>query len=291
MATDIYLFNVERGQCIAIKDNSSKWYIFDIGCSDSFSPISWIIEKEGEGVDIEQLTLSHYHGDHLGEIDKIYRLNVSSLYHVGHDDIYLTDCYESNSNESGSLIRKTIRYISDFEAPFRLFYGGGELEVSHQCLTMQETREIGGSTNTKVNNSSIVSRINVAGLSILICGDIENSGWDYIFNKNWLYRGDWDSLIENVDVLIAPHHGHSSGFSVKLMQSAYPSIVLASVASKNPHVDSRYSMPDFVKGWNLGCETRRLLTTRNEGHIKITVTERFFQKPKITVTKGVAALS
>lgn len=286
MTTDVYLFNVDRGQCLAIRGSSVKWYLFDIGCSYAFSPISWIIQKDGPDLSIEQLTLSHYHGDHLGDILKVRKLNVHNLYHVDHDDMYIADCFLSTSQDSAPLLRQSIEYIRNFNAPWRFFYNGDDIEVTRNSLTMIETREIGGSINTRVNNSSVISRISLSGLSILVCGDMESSGWEYIFNKDCFSRGSWDSLIENIDILIAPHHGHGSGFSTKLMQKARPAIVVASVASKNPNIDLRYSDKYFVKGWNIGGITRRLLTTRNDGHIRISVTNRFLQKDIISWKTG-----
>lgn len=268
MTTEIYLFNVDRGQCLAIRGDSGKWYIFDLGCCDAFSPLDWITEKYGPDISIEELTLSHYHGDHLGDIAKISNLEVSNLNHVEHDAMYITDCYSSNSQESHHLLRNAIRYAYNFNHS-SLYDDDKEIEIIHKALPMSEVQEIGGSYNNRVNNSSIVSRINLSCLSILVCGDMEKSGWSHIFNKSWYARSKWKSIVKNIDILIAPHHGHSSGYSVDLMRTANPSVVLASVASKNPHVEGRYSDHQFVKGWDIGGETKKLLTTRNDGHIKI----------------------
>ncbi len=57
------------------------------------------------------------------------------------------------------------------------------------------------------NNASIVTRINVFGYSILLCGDVMKDAWEVI-TKDPL----WQQFVSNIDVLVAPHHGHSSGY-------------------------------------------------------------------------------
>lgn len=64
--------------------------------------------------------------------------------------------------------------------------------------------------NSKIrNNSSILRYIEYSGVKILFAGDLEKDGWD------WLAENDIDfvkTLGNGLDILIAPHHGHKSGF-------------------------------------------------------------------------------
>ena len=59
------------------------------------------------------------------------------------------------------------------------------------------------------NNSSILRYIACNGVKVLFTGDLESVGWE------WLIAHDHDFLQTikcGVDILIAPHHGHKSGF-------------------------------------------------------------------------------
>ena len=60
------------------------------------------------------------------------------------------------------------------------------------------------------NNSSIVRYINADGVGILFCGDLETPGWEYLVNND----SHFVNLVKTngVNILIAPHHGHKSGF-------------------------------------------------------------------------------
>lgn len=64
--------------------------------------------------------------------------------------------------------------------------------------------------NSKVrNNSSIIRYIKYNNVKILFAGDLETAGWEWLAKNNKYFQ----TLMSNgLDVLIAPHHGHSSGF-------------------------------------------------------------------------------
>jgi hypothetical protein len=139
--------------------------------------------------------------------------------------------------------------------------------IKERALSADETRNLGGSPNSKVNNSSVVSRIDCYGNSILLCGDMEREAWEFVLNGS-LNSLFWRPLVSNVDVLVAPHHGHKSAYSQTLMDLAKPSVVLVSVASCDPSVDSRYSL---VSGIELSGSTYKCVTTRDWGHIYFSI--------------------
>ena len=103
------------------------------------------------------------------------------------------------------------------------------LAIGELCLPVAVARSIGGDANARVNNASVVTRIDVYGNSILICGDIEKEAWAAIINNTGDYGRLWRPFLSNIDILIAPHHGHRSGYSAELMNSAQPAVVLVSV--------------------------------------------------------------
>lgn len=84
-------------------------------------------------------------------------------------------------------------------------------------------------------------------------------------------NADMLSAVYGVNVLVAPHHGHSSGFSTDLMAAiGKPDIVIASCMSGDENVDSRYSDAKYVKGVYFQDGTvKRLLTTRSHGAITV----------------------
>jgi beta-lactamase superfamily II metal-dependent hydrolase len=144
----------------------------------------------------------------------------------------------------------------------------------------KDARALGGAANSRVNNASIITRINCYGHSILICGDMENECWDMVLNRSGR-KDQWRNLVSNIDVLVAPHHGHTSGFSTTLLQLAKPRVVLVSVVSGDQHVDSRYS-GEAVSGIIVNGNTYKALTTRSDGTISFTISP-----PKPGELKGI----
>ena len=85
--TYIWLFNVGRGLSICIRLPNNLGIIYDLGCSDSFSPIEFIeenilphLDKYGESGKPAQLIVSHPHQDHIQEANLV---NESDSYACG----------------------------------------------------------------------------------------------------------------------------------------------------------------------------------------------------------------
>lgn len=84
-------------------------------------------------------------------------------------------------------------------------------EINETYSLSVETCKSESTLQSKVrNNSSIIRYIKDDGISILFCGDLEKAGWELLLAQN-------PKLVERlksngVTILIAPHHGHKSGF-------------------------------------------------------------------------------
>jgi hypothetical protein len=108
---------------------------------------------------------------------------------------------------------------------------------------------------------------------------MENECWDLVLNQSQR-KAQWRALVSGVDVLVAPHHGHTSGYSCTLLSMARPRVVLVSVLSGDEHVDSRYS-GDAVSGIIVNGSTYKALTTRHRETIHFTI-----NPPKPGESKG-----
>ena len=272
MNLDFYLFDVSQGQCAATRLPNGSWCLFDAGQTPEFSPVHWIISQQNPPhQSVFKATISHFHGDHM--TDHIRLLNVTPSYFcvVRHDDLYLRDVAASSSKESfDSMMGFIHRYGMTYRQVSSPDYGNAcVFEIS---LPVGVARAIGGQPSSRVNNASIVTRIDCDGNSVLICGDMEKEGWEYALNKA-NEAAAWRQTVSNIDILVAPHHGHKSGFSEALMSYAKPAVVLVSVASKDPSVDTRYSSREFVRGLRLNETTHYMISTRrrSEGWIQVSI--------------------
>lgn len=279
MSVDFFLFNVEHGQAAALRLPTNRWCLFDLGASASFSPWEWVTTHLGTPSTAELrlrdalepsdrpywLTVSHLHGDHLTDVDRLEALPPRHINTVAFDEQYVRDALGSATASGRQLIQRFVGW-------FR--HGVGERDITpsfdgvmlaETSLSLAETRAIGGAQNSLVNNASIVTRIEYLGRSILLCGDVESRGWDALLEK-----GEARAIVSSVDVLVAPHHGHESGFSQRLLDLAQPSLVLVSAVTGDEHLDPRYSDPSISGFWD-GSRFRRHLTTRKDRHITISI--------------------
>lgn len=315
MTASFYLFDVDHGQCAALKLPNGKWCVFDAGCTASFSPINWIASRHPQitprsllgmasaipqpiaGVNsllggmgnaraggllglaaaappqtfsIYKATISHFHGDHIDDYETLLRYSPSFMRTVnGIDQEYLQDCYSTCSDRSRPKVSGFVNsYSSSFSGTHRADYG--EVSILELSLPANIARSVGGSANSRVNNASVVTRIDAYGNAILICGDLEKEAWDAIIADTGEYGQQWRPLLTNIDILVAPHHGHVSGYSTQLLNLAGPSVVLTSVVTKDPNVDSRYSQAP-VRGITIDNSPYSCITTRTKGHIKIDI--------------------
>lgn len=132
------------------------------------------------------------------------------------------------------------------------------------------------------NNSSIIRFIQANGVGVLFCGDLETPGWDYLIAT----RPDFAQTVQGrVNILIAPHHGHESGFSEKLFDviGDVDVVILSKGSEANidgTDVSTKYS--EHARG-HVYCPDNdkkseykgKVLTTRSNGTIFIDATEKF----------------
>lgn len=59
------------------------------------------------------------------------------------------------------------------------------------------------------NNSSIIRYIKYNSIRILYTGDLETPAWEWLVENN---KSFVDTVEDGIDIFIAPHHGHNSGF-------------------------------------------------------------------------------
>ncbi len=127
------------------------------------------------------------------------------------------------------------------------------------------------------NNSSMIRLIRYGGKKILFGGDLETEGWE------WLAKNDQNfinAMQDGVDILIAPHHGHKSGFPTALFDLAGDvDMVILSKASESEKddtdVSTRYA--EHARGVKYKSLKSRdyffgkTLTTRSNGDVFVEI--------------------
>jgi Metallo-beta-lactamase superfamily len=291
MSAEFYLFDVDHGQAAALKLPNGRWCVFDLGASQSFSPLAWIEAHDqrrratsptiadvlGPPFRLYYATATHLHADHLTEAEWISKHPPEFVRTVDFDNAYLQDALDSGSQQGQQIVVHFATWYRQKVKPGPNSPNFAGVSLRELGLSVEAARQLGGSPNSKVNNASIVTRLEYAGRSILLCGDVEEAAWDAVLSTQ-----EWRSLVSSVDILVAPHHGHKSGLSRTLMELARPTLVLVSVAAYDPNVDPGYSDQEIAGLWD-GSTFNRRLTTRDAGHILVQIEPSATSAGQVTV--------
>ncbi|MCG3126044.1 MAG: hypothetical protein CHACPFDD_00872 [Phycisphaerae bacterium] len=269
----VKVFDVAHGSASFLISPTGKFELVDLGARADWSPLDHIYRNYIPcGGRLDRIVLTHHHGDHL---DDVYKLTTDRMPRVvlrrSLVGRYEQACRESNSTEGQQKARHFDQLFAGYTGSVSdvdmgsLAWGIGNHNWS---LSVEQADAVTSSWGGMANCCSFVDLYDHSGTKMLLCGDMETDGMVLLLNT----YSDFRSMVRGVNILLAPHHGHSSGFSTDLMNAiGKPDIVIASIMSGDEHVDSRYSSSDWVKGvrWSDGS-VRRLLTTRNYGAITVT---------------------
>ena len=132
------------------------------------------------------------------------------------------------------------------------------------------------SATSNINNHSIVTIVSFGDAKILIPGDCESVGWNELLNAE---DGLFKKELKGVNILMAAHHGHASGYSVDLMKeiSSTLKLVIVSDGKYNEDVSITQNYSNASSGMlvknNRTNETKlaKCLTTRKNGRIYVRI--------------------
>ena len=118
------------------------------------------------------------------------------------------------------------------------------------------------------------------GQAVLYGGDLEEEGWEALLrNQEFVGR------LGRASVFIASHHGLDSGYFPALFDYLRPDVVILTAGSSDEPVVEKYEGRAGgmrVSSCGGGAAHRRVVTTRNDGDIRIEMSE-FQPRPSITV--------
>ena len=280
---EVIVFDVGNASCNYICSPNKYAMMIDCGsCSEKASPVDVIndyiskgyinpaayVSPEGIRYPMALLHITHPDDDHVRNADRVYKEMRPYL---------LKRTFTENFADADSI-------NDDYKKKFDMAYRGPNHDIDFGFevdATFSIPVEVVKNDNTlknKVrNNNSIVRFISYNGIRFLFTGDLETAGWD------WLIKNDPNfvkKVKDGVEVLIAPHHGHESGFPKALFDliGKVEVIILSkdSEASKEESdVYSNYS--SYAKGVvyvnrnDSEIYEAKVMTTRSNGNIHIRV--------------------
>lgn len=264
--TDILIFDVELGQCIFVYPHSNPEYgmLIDCGNTQEFEPIDFLISKGYiNNNNLSNLTLTNYDQDHFSGIQhlrsKVAITTVSFAPNLTSSEIKnlkeepYTEALNHVCHIKDTYINPAPNHIPPFSK--QVFH----LEKEH--LDTHDT-----------NNLSQVVFIEHHGSIICISGDLEEKGWETLFEKqpgikNWLAK---------TNIFVASHHGRDNGYYPEIFLHCKPECII--ISDKGIIHDTQKDMASVygqhVNGDGIALNNkpdskRKVITTRDDGHIYI----------------------
>jgi len=267
----IKIFDVAQGACSLLISPTGKREMIDFGCSRDWSPFNHVFKNLlGQDQTLHRIVLTHHHGDHLSDIKNLGSRRPGLILRRTFEGRYYEAAKKSNSPEGQKNAEQFAEIFDSWTGKpddSKVSEEAWGMAFGHYQLSVDEAASISNSENSLVNNCSFVRLYKTPYGKILFTGDMEKEALSFLLESHNTFASD----ILGTNILIAPHHGHKTGFSTKLFDAmGKPDVVIASIMSGDEYVDSRYSSSDFVKGINDGeGGTIRLMTTRKYGAMTI----------------------
>ena len=266
------VFDVEHGSSNFIISPTGKMELIDLGARRDWSPLDHIYTHYiRPGNQLDRLVQTHHHGDHLDDVYKLTQPRMPrTVLRRRLTGRYEEACRKSNTTEGQNKARRFETLFAGYNtdsSPAQTGITAWGYEMNSWSLVEALADAATSSDGAMANCCSYVTLYNHNGTKFLLCGDMEKEGILRLLIEN----PSMLAAVRGVNILVAPHHGHSSGFSTHLMEAiGKPDIVIASCMSGDQNVDSRYSDSKYVKGvyFQDGTE-KRLLTTRSHGAITV----------------------
>jgi beta-lactamase superfamily II metal-dependent hydrolase len=251
------LFDVGHGFCAYATTPGGSTILFDCGYDDDlqFYPSRYFSDRRITR--ISELTLSHFDQDHVADLPDLQRVLAFDV--IFRNKTVPAIFIRREKTQSGIVTAAMAAAIDMHETwvyPVTVPPNYGGVKVRRFCNSYP--------TFTDANNLSLVTFLEYEGCGIVIPGDLECEGWEEL-----LKTPEFCQCLSETTIFIASHHGRNAGYSEKIFDHCKPHVILLS--DKNIIHDTQEH--DYTKhasgiSWSDG-RTRRVLTTRSDGHIQI----------------------
>lgn len=278
----IIICDVGNAASAIVKVPTGYSIMIDCGCNQEknnpvdifFNNLNWLQSKDyvtqsGVHYKLALLHITHPDDDHVRNAERVRKELTPYLVHRNNCSLF------SDSDSINQDYKKYIDSIYNGNDPEIVNYRLDANEVF--CIPFEEVQ-----TNVKLNkkvrnNSSILRYIKYNGYRILFAGDLEKDGWEWLCNNDLRFIR---LMKEGLDFLIAPHHGHISGFPKSLFDlTGNVRCVIHSKDSEankdGTDVSSQYG--NYCNGieYKALSDNRfykgKVLTTRSNGNIFISI--------------------
>lgn len=274
---DIFIFNVELGQCVFFypRDDKPEYGLMvDCGNTSTFEPIDQILawgllpihtQEYPQKSKLRKLVMTNYDQDHFSGLPYLQKKVF----------IEIADLPKNiSSSELRSIktvitdpIDKMANMIDTYVWPVPDEINRPPYSLSTYHLTQANF------PGEKIDTNKLSQMVFVTyhGTTICIPGDLTSVAWDLHLNN-----ANVRSSLASTNIFIASHHGREDGFNETVFQYCRPEVIVLSdkdiVHTTQEGQSQTYAGQVAGNGIVLNGETskrRKVLTTRSDGHIWI----------------------
>lgn len=244
----VYVFAVGQGDAIFIETPSKKQILIDGG------PNQKILEKLGGVMDLDDtsidlMILTHPHDDHLAGL-----IPVMERYRIGK---FIYNGTQSANKNYGHLLN----LAKDKQIITEINQGVSTIKLEENCYLkiIYPLENISGQKLKKINDGSIVTKLDCLGHSFLFMGDLEKKG------ESELLLTDIDLKAE---VIKLGHHGSDTSSSIGFLENVDPKLAIISVGAGNsynlPSTSTLKSLQDIgISYWRTDQEGDFFMLVKN----------------------------
>ena len=266
MSTAVF-WDVQHGHATTVTSPNRRVFVVDLGQGsyESGSTFSPLVSLHNSGIRrLDQLIISHPHLDHIDDILNVALFDVGAVtrpVHLERSDIMkgIRNVDKTKYERYWELNRRFVGPITpQNDATIRENFGG-------LCVRTFAPRTC---ARSNLNNHSIVTVFEEAGVKVVVPGDNEACSFDEL-----LARLDFCVAVADADVLLAPHHGRQAGTHADFLKLVNPKLcIISDGRATETNAVSNYSRAArgaYVHRRSGGASIRYCLSTRNDGTIRV----------------------
>ena len=260
-------WDVQHGHATTVISPNGRVFVVDLGqgsygSGSTFSPLGSLHNRGIRRLD--HLIISHPHLDHIDDILSVDLFDVRVMttpVHLTRSDIMngIRNVDRPKYERYWDLTRRFIWPITpENDATIRANFGGLRVQTfgPRTC------------TRSNLNNHSVVTVFEEAGVKVVVPGDNEACSFDELLEAR-----DFRVAVANADVLLAPHHGRQAGTHAEFLELVNPRLcIISDGRATETNAVSNYSSAAhgmYVRRRSGGTLIRNCLSTRRDGTIRV----------------------
>lgn len=262
MSLKIKFFDNGHGSSVLIESDKINM-LFDLG-SDTDKTFNPLPNLNG---DLDYLIMTHPHMDHISSLKHMHKVNEPKTLLINRkipnhliDDLIANTDTEDDAYVYRKYIDLKMRYTDPVPDDINPTYpeNNGGITI-HSFKPQKDDVE-------DINYYSISTVLEYEGFKIFLMGDNTITNISEIKENSEFYE-----KIKDIDVLLAPHHGHESGYDEEFVKHLNPQITIISDKEDENIVIDDYKQKSRgfpVEGYS---SAKKYLTTYENGEINIEI--------------------